>query len=451
MINTLNRFLDKNMNLLEKYKTYLFFIIFLYILTRDFSELLIGNLLKNISFLLIILGIFSFVYEYWKKRLYLKLDKNEKIIILIFILYIFYVLFNGIIHMNLPRLVKSFKEYVIFPLIIFSTLYYFKNNDNENKFFDLLAKFSIIISILSIYELLANRAILPLEIDPLNKTRYYLVYGDTLIFRARTLFGSFQVNGLFLSIAALINVHQFYSTKNIKYVSFAILNFIGLNCSCARGPLLAFIISFIFLTLVYYCKSLKYFVSNISTKQRYIYALSLIIVFSILVFIVVNNINFGIPALEFFNQRIKSMFNWSASENSNNTRKGIWLATLKMFIQYPIFGIGVSATGSGDLGTISIGVTESGVLKRLVETGVIGFILYYSSYFGIICSALKNSMYSIFKMINENVLYLSIIISVFIEDITLQITEDYVIAFLLYFTIGILCKKCNLFCKGDVA
>lgn len=435
IINTLCDIVKKNKNLL-------FTLISFYMLFRRGTEVYFGSSFKNIAFFLVLVGIGIFLYEFFiiKKT---KINDYENLFIILFLIYGIYIVFNGIWFGNLSRLFKGVKEYVYYPLILISSLFYIRNQKEEKAFFKMFIVISVLISIFSIYETLSGNPILPLEIDPYNKTRYYLVYGDTLIFRARTFFGSFQVNGVVLGIASLINLYTFHYEKDARYLIISIFNFIGLNCSCARGPLVAYIIALFFMIYFLYFKRLKDYYFNINPKSRIILLVLICVLLILLVFMIIFDINFDIPPLEFFFQRVRSIFNWSTTENSNTTRKGIWLKSLKIFMSNPVLGIGIASTGSGDIGTISIGVTESGVLKRLVETGIIGFGLYYLIIIVIIYSCFRSSGLKLYNFIKNNILYISILITIFIEDITLQITEDFVISFFLYFTAALICKNSN--------
>ena len=116
---------------------------------------------------------------------------------------------------------------------------------------------------------------------------------------------------------------------------------------------------------------------------------------------------------------------------SNALRLAFWLNAINTIFYDAynfLFGIGVASTGSLGLGTTSITVTESGILKRWMEGGMFMMLLYY----GFIFLFLRYMVKVCKSFPREGVYILSCLICILIEDITLQITESLNISFMFW-------------------
>ena len=103
-------------------------------------------------------------------------------------------------------------------------------------------------------------------------------------------------------------------------------------------------------------------------------------------------------------------------DSSNSARIQHWLYALNEWQSSFLFGNGACCTDTRYSGFKA--VTESGILKRLVELGLIGTILQYTTMFIPLLKGIKNIK---LKVENEHTLFfLSVIICFFVEDIVLQ-------------------------------
>ena len=98
------------------------------------------------------------------------------------------------------------------------------------------------------------------------------------------------------------------------------------------------------------------------------------------------------------------------------------------------FGVGPSQTGSWNLNGL-YGVTESGILKRFCELGIVGVALHYSFVFNVFINGLKCYKKN-YKNDRSIIFYIGLFIAVFVDDITLQATEEIIVAFFMWFALA---------------
>jgi len=98
----------------------------------------------------------------------------------------------------------------------------------------------------------------------------------------------------------------------------------------------------------------------------------------------VNNINQGANPII---SHIRSIFNWGTDE-TNRDRLAAWNLGLDAWKKSPIWGMGLGTTGTAALRTFpeSAFVTESQLLKSLVELGIPGLLIYLYLWFEIVRS-----------------------------------------------------------------
>ena len=150
----------------------------------------------------------------------------------------------------------------------------------------------------------------------------------------------------------------------------------------------------------------------------------LIVVF--IVYLLVSVISNYIPFVNMIFLRLKSVLEFGQDNTTNYVRKTRWEFALHLFESNPLFGYGVSSTGVHSRSQI---ITESGILKKLSETGIVGFLLYYS--FCIYCVISNYKKCNINKNKNYSSLALGVISAIFIENIILQVVESVSVYFIL--------------------
>ena len=247
----------------------------------------------------------------------------------------------------------------------------------------------------------------------------YLYIGQGESVRSILFSNSFLTYGMLMAIYSVVAFYYVLNTKKLIELVSLFCCVSGLWSSGSRGPLVAFIVSCIFMYIVSGNDPQK--------KIKKVIRLLLLLMFIIVIIALLYD---KFQPLNSIVSKIKTIFVWDEYGSSNARRVSMWIRSLDMIYNNIIFGVGPAATG-GNTGF----VTESGLLKRFVETGVIIAGVYYLFIFMIIKNGIKSSK----RESNEFYsLGMGIFISIMIEDIVLQITEEISIVFFLWFAISLL-------------
>lgn len=172
----------------------------------------------------------------------------------------------------------------------------------------------------------------------------------------------------------------------------------------------------------------------------------LVIVVCTIAFLLLSDIQTGNSSIDYFLYRIRQIINWTG-DAGNVGRLQIWNEAFNHFKISPVFGIGPSKTGSW--GVESIGVTESGVLKHLCELGIIGFCLYYSIFFSIFYRGYKLYKKALSRNKLKIICFFGVITMVFINNITLQSTEEIMVFIIYSFGLGGILSINSNFCREE--
>ncbi|GKU27284.1 membrane protein [Clostridium folliculivorans] len=383
----------------------------------------------RISFIVICFS--GFLYFLYKNFIKNRGNRNRtlEVYTVLNIIFFLYVVANGVLFHNNIRLFYGGYQYIVYYLIFF-TLYSFV----EIRLLDIFMKFILGINFISscimIYEFITKKNIIETE-----GTK--MAFNGVTIVRAKAFFGSFLNAGVVLCICCFIALYYVYRyRKQFKYIvlySIIILVYLlGIFATGSRGPLVA-LIGGLFFYLIAYLILIK------KDVKLTIIIVSTLAILSFLTLFIIMNINYESidnTLLKFIAHRIQSIFNWS-NDVGNVGRIDAWKNALKMVKGNITFGIGIAATGAKGIGSFSIGVTESGVLKKLVEMGIVGFIISYAIYIYVGISAFKNITSKIYPRETKifNLFMLSAFISVMIEDSIYQSTESEVVSFYLFLVI----------------
>lgn len=150
-----------------------------------------------------------------------------------------------------------------------------------------------------------------------------------------------------------------------------------------------------------------------------------VVVIAIVVFVVdkidTNNVMLG---------RLASITNWT-TDKGNVARTVKWRIYLGYFADNPLFGIGPNYAAISPYG-----VAESGVIKRLAETGSIGMLLYY----GFLIPEMVVGIRKLKGSSNKKPLLCGIcmVFVVLVEDCILQIFVSTMVSYLLWFGLALI-------------
>jgi len=377
---------------------------------------------KIFSYMCIIFAILFALYQ-------IKLKYNTLIIQIAFFIYCSYIVFNGMINENIHRFTQGIYQYIFFVCVLFVGLVFY-NNVNLTNIFKLLAYFLFAIALLSFVEFSQKSYILGGTME----AGHISWEGDfDLAFRTKVFTRSYLSHGVILGLGVLINYYIYKRLKQKFFFFSSLTCYFAIFTTQSRGPLVATTLATIFLL---------YNFNSFLRKKVFIIFIPIIILIG---FIILSDFNTGNSLLDYYFHRVRSIFDWE-SERSNVDRAFLWLTALEMFSNNILLGIGICATGSWDpTWTHSLTVTESGVLQRLVELGILGFVIYYGFVILLIKNIAKRIKYLPKEKVKETLLCISCAILILVDDCTLQVTEEFMITFFLWFFMAIACRNTNIF------
>ncbi len=388
----------------HSFKKWCFFYCIFYTLTRAF----LGSVLGSIPYIVYLgaMGICIVSYFTTYSRQKQKLTKTPYYIL--YAIYMIYIFFNMIILQNSSK--YALYEYLFYMLMFFAVCSIFNNFKIEHilYFYEMVG---MVVSIEAIWEFITGN--LPFRMSEEAQA----------IRRACGLVGTPLTLGMILACLTLI---AFYLGKirSPKHYLISLLNFIALLMTQSRGPLMGFVIAFLVLNYFdSYRKTGKYVNSMLLLMIK---CLGIGCILLIILYVFGKDNAFITTILK----RTQTISEWSGADNSNMLRQKYWKIGLSYFEKYPIFGYGVSTSGTHSITHINV---ESGVIKKLMETGIIGFSLYYVMFIGNVIASLRKC---IRRKGEYYPLAIAVIIAIFIENIVLQIIESAAtfLLFILFFT-----------------
>lgn len=249
----------------------------------------------------------------------------------------------------------------------------------------------------------------------------FLAEGETY-FRASSFFTAPMIFGDWAGIFALSSLNLYHTQKNKLYILLFIFFVCGVVLSYSRGSWLATLIGLVIYLLLCCQGKIK---SKISKMVLVGVPIFLLVLYG-------GYISDSASILSFIN----SITDFETNQ-SNVGRLYAWMTaieTLTSDLQNLVFGIGFAKTGAF---STSLFVTESGLLKRLVEGGMAFGLLYYS----MILYFILKLKYNIKKESCENkklkMKYtFAVIMLILTHDMTLQVTEDCSISFVFWYMIS---------------
>ncbi len=326
-----------------------------------------------------------------------------------------YVIINALLQGTREQLFRAIYEYIVYFCIFFAMAYLLPRA-SISKCLRVFMLWGILIAALSWIEYLRKTYLIA-------DHAYNLMYDPNYGFRASVFSRSYLSHGTLLGIFSLVGMGLFYGSKKWKWLFMAAFCYVAILATASRGPLVAAGAALV-------CQFwLNAFISQRHSVKR-LGAMTLLTLGVIAIFVVMFG-TFQTPneTINYFLHRIRSITNWNG-DAGNVGRLEIWQQSLQWFKTNELFGIGPVKTGSWSVNTI--GVTESGVLKRLCELGIVGAACYYLLVGKILGKGIRNYNRQDQSGKKELLIWFGIVIMVLINDCTLQVTEEIMISFFLY-------------------
>lgn len=387
---------------------YIFIFTLLYVYTKALWDTYLGAFGKYIFYGAVIIGIFMYALSSISNR-----RRKDLIVLCGFTIYAIYIFLNGKALSNSAQFSQGMLEYILYTFYFLSCSYYARKGEiNEND----LIKFVYLgafLSLLAVYEYVTRSGLVP---DSAYGVYYFA--GGFSSFRARV----FCVSPMsFCMMLGILFVFSFYMIIVNKYKNLiipSVLILVGMFCTGSRGPLVGTVCGIIVMICLIWCRNPLTRKKAERTLLLFLISLPLLLVLYVLVS---SGINTGIEQIDNVIKRFSTITDFTY-EWGNVARLRIWSKYIEMFINNFWTGIGISQTSS-TVATNILQVTESGILKRLVETGILGTLIYL----GFICypvikySVKKNNQrtQSDFKMV-----IISLIVAIGVEEVVLQLFAD---------------------------
>lgn len=378
------------------------------------------DLTEYLSFLLILIGLSFFIK---------KIERDLLPSVLVFLAFSIYILMNGLILTDITHLIRGVYEYIFYGLIFFSLLGYFfyLSEQQINKVMLGLGYVGIVLAVLTFIEFIRGKAFL----EGTGTYAYGTIISGNFVFRAKVFTRSYLSHGMIMAILAIDALYLKKITgKAIWNVTF-VMCMTAILCTSSRGPLMAGGIGSLLFAIN--MKDLK----KINFKVFIKIVLIVVLLIAVSYLILFSDVTVGNETIMYFLTRIRKAFDWS-HDAGNVGRLQRWSKYFNYYLSHNIFmGCGVSNTGSSGVTTI-MGTTESGVLKRIIELGIVGTVLYYGWLGKTISVSLKKYPVEKENLVLLRKLAFAEVLSILVDDCILQVTEEIMITFYLYFFVALL-------------
>lgn len=378
----------------------LFFICFIYILMRP---VLIAYITPAFKYLFILVLVLATVTAVTKKKIVNQIGFKELSFLALFYIY---VLANGWYFGNTELLYYAWERYVFLTLPIF-IIPFINIRINWKLVLGCLTVYGVIDSFLSMYEFITKTPLFPLANISENVSIQMSSY---------KIIRTYGLNGNYFLLAEILCVCGFaayylykFEKKRIFFLGLIIIS-IGVLTTGSRGYYVSYAVGL----FVLYFSEARY--RSISPTQLLKIVVIILAVLLGLWFLLGTKYTFGIPSVDTILTRMRQIFAWTG-EDANEARLLKWQWALEQWSHGFWFGNGACCTDTRFSGFIS--VTESGLLKRLVELGLAGTILQYCTIFYPLAKGINKYKKAVYKdpMV---IFFLTVIISFLVEDLTLQ-------------------------------
>ena len=342
------------------------------------------------------------------------------------------ILLLGSIHnYNYDTFEKGITQYILFPLV-FIVAAKRASCINYQNLFRFISFINIPNLLGSFYEHISGNYILSTS---------HIQYLQDGAIRTAAFVGDMISLPLILGFCTLIVLYKCITTKNPIYLFLSILYAAGTFISQSRGPFMAMVIGAIVMLILL---SNKNSTKSILGRNSVIAIIFITLLLWYAYYLIVQTTILDNTVFAGFADRIRTIFIWDNSNGdaSNATRVEIWINMFDMFLSNPWLGIGIGTTGSDRL--VTIGATESALIKRLVELGLVGMTINLAMYFVMLRTALVNirNTHDI-KDKEIKIVLFSIVVVILIEGIVLQIDEYFPATTFMWIAMAYLCSRSN--------
>lgn len=380
-----------------------FFAGLLYVLMRPFLINYVSSYCKYLFMLLVAMaGIITLL----SRRCVGKIGYKE--LLWLFISYI-YILGNAYFLDGAELFSMSLTAYVFytFPIIIMPLL---MQRINWRTVISFASAFGVIDAGISIIEFLNRKQMFPMlgvegEVETITKAGAYIV-------RTYGLQGSYFILAEVLCFCGFCAFYLYRFEKSKLHLFSWIIISVGILTTGSRGYYVSYAAGIV---VMFFCEFFFNKSNGIKKKNIIILLAVLMLVFIIMYLVLGTNITTGNRNIDVIINRIRMIFDWEG-DSANIQRVSIWKQSIDYWKQAIWVGHGACCSDIRYSGYIK--VTESGVLKRLVELGVIGTVIQYIT----MIIPIKKGITKLFSYkLDSNCLpFIGTIVAFLVEDFVLE-------------------------------
>lgn len=394
--------------------------ILIYILMRPF---LISYVSKYCKYLFLVLVLIVVLLSITSKKCINLIGSKE--LLLLSLLYIF-IIANALWYGGNELVTKALSAYILytFPII---ALPFISNKIKWLNIFKCLSIFGVIDAGISIIEFVTRQRMFPKA--GIEGGINLVTSAGTNIVRTYGLQGSFFILSDILCLCAFSSWYMYRIQKKYIYLLFWILISLGILSTGSRGYYVSY---FIGMFIMYMCEGVvDHSRRKMTSSKLLVYVLILLSGLIMTYIIFFSSMVTGIENIDVVIKRMRMIIDWKG-DSANLNRLRIWRWAISYWKESVITGHGACCTDLSYSGYIS--VTESGVLKRLVELGIIGTVLQYLTMITPIAHGIKKIRSN---KSNPTVLVaIGVLAAYFVEDCVLQRYTSPEYTMILWFSIA---------------
>lgn len=408
---------------IKKSKIYIIMLFYFIVIYTLMSPFLFGYISPYCKYVFLLIVMIGMLFTLASKRCVNTIGFSELLLITISFIY---VLLNAFGFGGFELVYMSLTAYIIyvFPILL---LPFVQNKIDWNGLIKFLVFYGVIDSIISITEYITRVRLFPLA--GLEGSIDQVTSAGTSIVRTYGLQGSFFIIGDVLCLCGFSSWYLFREKKNPLYLVCWIVISLGIFSTGSRGYYVSYFVGMIAMMLAEGKVNHTNQKFSIKTIVQIIGIIILIVLGWYMVFD--STITFGIPAIDTVLVRIRMIGDWSG-DSANLNRIRIWTWAYNYWMDSFFLGHGACCTQLGYSGYIS--VTESGLLKRLVELGFVGTILVYLPLLFPLVRGLKSIKK--YKVDPKVVIFIGVIAAYFVEDCVLQRYTSPAYTIILWFSVA---------------
>lgn len=375
-----------------------FYLGLLYVLMRPFLTNYVTPLYKYLFILIIVVAT---VFSLLRKGTWKKIGSIQMILCFVFFLY---ALINALYFGGSELFGYTLERYVFYttPVFIFA---FYGNRIKWDGVLAFLSWFGVVDSLVSIIEFVTRRQMFPMSSE--SNSVEMITSAGARILRTYGLNGNYFLLAEILCVCGLASYFLYMGNRKKRYLFSFLFICIGIFTTGSRGYYVAFAVAIAF----------SYLYSNKKkgmTARSFIKTVSLfILVFAVVYFLFFTDITFGVDFIDTILDRVRMITDWTG-DSANSGRIQHWISAIEQWKENWLFGNGACCTDTRY--SLYTSVTESGILKRLVELGLVGTVLQYLTMFVPLVQSFKRKE----KLTNHAMFFYSVLVCFFIEDMVLQ-------------------------------